>query len=72
MLRAILRCGAFELAYRPDVAPEIVINEYLDIAHAFFGEKEPGLVNGVLDSLARRLRAGELGEKRHGAEPASR
>ncbi len=72
VLRAILRCGAFELAYRPDVAPEIVINEYLDIAHAFFGEKEPGLVNGVLDSLARRLRAGELGEKRHGAEPASR
>ncbi len=72
VLRAILRCGAFELAHRPDVAPEIVINEYLDIAHAFFGEKEPGLVNRVLDSLARRLRAGELGEKRHGAEPASR
>jgi transcription antitermination protein NusB len=72
VLRAILRCGAFELAHRPDVAPEIVINEYLDITHAFFGEKEPGLVNGVLDSLARRLRAGELGEKRHGAEPASR
>ncbi len=72
MLRAILRCGAFELAHRPDVPAEIVINEYLDIAHAFFGEKEPGLVNGVLDSLARRMRAGELGEKRHGAEPASR
>ena len=72
VLRAILRCGAFELAHRPDVPAEIVINEYLDIAHAFFGEKEPGLVNGVLDSLARRMRAGELGEKRHGAEPASR
>lgn len=71
VLRAILRCGAFELAHRPDVPAEIVINEYLDIAHAFFGEKEPGLVNGVLDSLARRLRAGELGEKRHGAEPAA-
>jgi len=72
VLRAILRCGAFELAHRPDVAPEIVINEYLDITHAFFGAKEPALVNGVLDNLARRLRAGELGEKRRDGETASR
>jgi len=72
VLRAILRCGAFELAHRPDVPAEIVINEYLDITHAFFGAKEPGLVNGVLDSLARQLRAGELGEKRRDGETASR
>ncbi len=72
VLRAILRCGAFELAFRPDVPAEIVINEYLDIAHAFFGEKEPGLVNGVLDSLARRMRAGELAEKHRDGSTASR
>lgn len=72
VLRAILRCGVFELGHRPDVPAEIVINEYLDIAHAFFGAKEPGLVNAVLDRLARQLRAGELGEKRSGGEPAPR
>jgi len=59
VLRAILRLGAYELAHRPDVPAEIVINEYLDIAHAFFGGKEPGLVNGVLDALARNLRPAE-------------
>jgi transcription antitermination protein NusB len=53
VLRAILRLGAYELAHRPDVPTEIVINEYLDVAHAFFDGKEPGLVNGVLDALAR-------------------
>ena len=60
ILRAILRAGAFELVARPDVAARVVINEHVDIAHAFFGGAEPGLVNGVLDHLARTWRAGEL------------
>ncbi len=72
VLRAILRGGAYRAVVRPRRARRVAISEYLDIAHAFFGGKEPGLVNGVLDSLARTLRAGELGEKRHGGEPASR
>jgi transcription antitermination protein NusB len=55
-LRAILRAGAYELAARPDVPARVVISEYLDIAHAFFSGKEPGLVNGVLDRVARTLR----------------
>lgn len=56
ILRAILRAGAYELLARPDVPARVVINEYLDIAHAFFTGKEPALVNGVLDRLARTLR----------------
>jgi transcription antitermination protein NusB len=55
-LRAILRAGAYELAARADVPARVVISEYLDIAHAFFSGKEPGLVNGVLDRIARTLR----------------
>ena len=52
VLRAILRAGAYELLARPDVPAAVVISEYLDIGHAFFAGKEPGLINGVLDRLA--------------------
>jgi transcription antitermination protein NusB len=60
VLRAILRAGAYELLARLDVPARVVISEYLDIAHAFFSGKEPSLVNGVLDRLARTLRPEEL------------
>lgn len=60
ILRAILRAGVFELMERLDVPARAVINEYVDIAHAFFGEDEPKVVNGVLDKLARRLRDSEF------------
>ncbi len=59
VLHAILRAGAYELLERPDVPAPVVISEYVDIAHAFYGGKEPGLVNGVLDRLARVLRPDE-------------
>jgi N utilization substance protein B len=55
VLRAILRAGAYELMARPDVPVPVVISEYLEIGHAFFAGKEPGLINGVLDKLARTL-----------------
>lgn len=56
ILRAILRSGAFELFMRSDVPARVVITEYVDIAHAFFGEDEPKVVNGILDRLARKAR----------------
>jgi N utilization substance protein B len=60
ILRAILRAAAFELMDRDDVPARVVITEYVDIAHAFFGEDEPKVVNGVLDHLAHRARPEEL------------
>ncbi|HZS82609.1 MAG TPA: transcription antitermination factor NusB [Stellaceae bacterium] len=66
ILRAILRAGAYELLARRDIPPRVVISEYLDVAHAFFAGKEPGMVNGVLDRLARLLRAEDLGPDRGG------
>lgn len=71
-LRAILRAGAFELLVRRDVPARVVINEYLDIAHAFFSGKEPGLVNGVLDRLARVLRPDDLQERGGGGDAGAR
>jgi len=60
IVRAILRAGVFELMERPDVPARVVINEYINVAHSFFSEDEPKVVNGVLDKLARRLREPEL------------
>ena len=60
LLSIILRCGAYELSTRPEVPVRVVINEYVELAHAFFGGREPGMANGVLDALARRLRPGDL------------
>jgi N utilization substance protein B len=45
---------------RSDVPARVVMNEYVEIAHAFFSGKEPGMVNGVLDHVARSLREAEL------------
>jgi transcription antitermination protein NusB len=64
ILRAILRAGALELMELSDVPVRVVISEYIDVAHAFFEADEPRVVNGVLDQIARRLRPGELPERR--------
>ncbi len=63
-VRAILRAGVFELLERLDVPAPVVINEYIDIAHAFFSEDEPRVVNGILDKVARWQRPREFVEKR--------
>jgi transcription antitermination protein NusB len=60
VLRAILRAGAYELVFRKDVPPKAAISEYVDIAHSFYGEDEPGLVNAVLDAIAREHRADDM------------
>jgi len=60
ILRAILRAGIFELMERPEIPATVIINEYMDVANAFFSEGEPKMVNGVLDKLAHVLRDGAL------------
>ncbi len=58
--RAILRAALFEMIRRPDVPFRVVINEYLDIANAFFDADEPKFINGVLDRAARDARSDEM------------
>jgi N utilization substance protein B len=55
-VRAILRAGAYELAHRPDVPTEVVIDEYVELAKSFFEGPEPGFVNGALDGVAQDVR----------------
>jgi len=61
VLRAILRAGAYELAQKRDVPARVVVSEYVDVAHAFVDGDETGMVNAVLDQLARQFRGAEFG-----------
>jgi transcription antitermination protein NusB len=58
LLQTILRAGAFELHQHGDTPAGAIINDYVDVAHAFYNGREPGLVNGILDKLAANLRQG--------------
>ncbi len=52
----ILRAGTYELIARPDVPKASVIGEYIDVAHAFFNEKDVKFANGLLDAVAKDVR----------------
>jgi N utilization substance protein B len=71
IMRAILRAGAFELLVHVDTHPRIIISEYVDVSHAFFAGREPAMVNGVLDKLARAIRADDLASPDPSRAPAS-
>ncbi len=60
VLRAALRAGTYELKARRDVPARVVVAEYADVASAFVERDETGMVNAVLDQVARKLRADEF------------
>jgi N utilization substance protein B len=60
VMRATLRGGAYELKKRKDVPARVIIKEYVDVAGAFFGPDESGMINAVLDGMARQFRADEF------------
>ena len=53
----ILRAGTYELLARPDVPKAAVIDEYVDVAKAFFDDREAKFVNGILDAVAKEVRS---------------
>ena len=63
VMRAILRAGSYELLRRKDVPARVVIKEYVDVAGAFFERDEAGMINAVLDALARQYRSEEFQER---------
>jgi transcription antitermination protein NusB len=60
ILRAVLRAGSYELEHRKDVPGRVVVSEYVDVAHAFVEAEETGMVNAVLDQIARQFRSDEF------------
>lgn len=63
-LRAILRAATFELLRRKDIPSSVVISEYVDIAKAFYEEDASGMVNGVLDAIARQSNRDKLADQK--------
>lgn len=59
--RAILRAGVYELVARRDVPVRVAIDEYVEVAKAFFDGEEARFINAVLDAAAREAR-GDDGE----------
>lgn len=52
----ILRAGVYELIARADVPTASAINEYVEVAKAFFDDREAKFVNGILDAVAKEVR----------------
>ena len=60
-VRAIIRCAAFELFFKDNVPAKVAINEYVNVATAFFEDgDEPRFVNGALNTMARQRRPDEF------------
>ena len=64
LVRAVLRAGCFELQSRQDFPARVIGSVYVDVANAFVDREETGMVNAVLDMLARSARAEEFGASR--------
>ena len=57
IIRAILRAAVTELLLNNIEPPKkVIINEYIDVSHAFSNGDESVLINGILNNLANRLR----------------
>ena len=52
----ILRAGIYELLARHDIPAAVVINEYVEVAKAFFDDGQAKFVNGILDAVAKDAR----------------
>jgi N utilization substance protein B len=60
LLRAVLRAGCYEIMNKPDIPARVIVSEYVDVANAFVDRDETGMVNAVLDMLARSSRGQEF------------
>jgi len=61
---AVLRLSVYELKHRMDVPYRVVINEALELAKVFGAQDSYKYVNGVLDSLAPKLREFEVAARK--------
>jgi len=53
--RNILRAATSELLFRPDIPPQVVINEAIEVAKKYSTEDSASFINGILDRIAREV-----------------
>lgn len=55
-LQALLLCAMYEIANTRDIDTKVIIQEYVDMAYAFFSKNEPKMVNALLDQISKQIR----------------
>lgn len=55
--RNLLRLGAYELLFAPDIPDAVAIDEAVRLAKLLSGEEAPGFVNGILARVLEERRA---------------
>ena len=63
--RAILRLSTYELLFRPEVPPKVVLNEAIELSRVFGSEEGFRFVNGVLDALVNQKREVKTKNEQH-------
>jgi transcription antitermination protein NusB len=53
--REVLRLAVYEMVYRDDVPPKVVVNEAIELSKHFGTEESGKFVNGVLGKMIREL-----------------
>ncbi|PZE22050.1 transcription antitermination factor NusB [Paenibacillus xerothermodurans] len=53
--REVLRLAAYEMVYREDVPPKVVVNEAIELAKHFGTEESGKFVNGVLGKMIKEI-----------------
>lgn len=57
LLQVILSAGVYELIARPDIPVAVIIDQYINIGHAYYEGDEPKFINGILQEAAKTVRA---------------
>lgn len=57
LLHAILLCGTVELMVHGTTEAGVIISDYVNVAHSFYADGAPQLVNAVLDTVNKAVRA---------------
>lgn len=55
-MQALLLCAVFELGHTTEVDTKVLIQEYVDLAYAFFTKNEPKMINALLDQISKNIR----------------
>lgn len=55
-MQALLLCAVYELGYTTGIDTKVIIQEYVDLAYAFFTKNEPKMINALLDQIAKEIR----------------
>lgn len=57
LLKAILTCATAELLVDRLSDTGVILNDYINVGHGFFDSGETGLINAILDAIAKAVRS---------------